>query len=324
MNIPLPRDRWLSYTDTLIWGRGSLDDSSWSCFLRAASLQINSQDAVQEVTRRIKDAGDHPKKEKLARQVKRAYTFVGTHADEPHLPKVTKPVYQPNTLRKVADRVELNVTPEWLAARSPFSAWNRSPAGFLHKLYRAGEKIIIFDIFESQGVTIWTHPGETANLANLNHITQGKKNVWYLANPVDGRYHWNPRQDKRSRRSEESITSWRYWVIESDKAPKDLWLRALVQFPLPIAAIYDSGGNSIHALVSVNAASKCEWDFIVRRELGPLIVPLGGDFDAMTAVRLSRLPNCHRGETGRLQRLLYLNPEPDCTPIAHREVAHGA
>jgi hypothetical protein len=109
-------------------------------------------------------------------------------------------------------------------------------------------------------------------------------------------------------------------VVESDSAPKDLWLRALVQLPIPIAAIYDSGGDSIHALVHVNAESKAEWDRIVRMELGPLIVPIGADYGAMTGVRLTRLPNCRRGQTGRMQSLLYLCPTPDCTPITERGV----
>ena len=137
-----------------------------------------------------------------------------------------------------------------------------------------------------------------------------------MCNPVTGQYYWNPRELKESRRSEEAVTAWRYAVLESDQAPKHLWLQVLVQLPIPIAAIYDSGGDSIHALVVINAASKAEWDNIVRGDLAGMIVPLGADLGAMTAVRLTRLPNCRRGETGRLQRLLYLNPQADYTPIA--------
>jgi hypothetical protein len=132
---------------------------------------------------------------------------------------------------------------------------------------------------------------------------------------VDGEYHWNPREQKESRRSEEAVTAWRYAVIESDKAPLDLWLKLLVQLPLRISAIYTSGGSSIHALVRIDAESKSDWDEIVRRKLLPILVTLGADPGAMTAVRLSRLPNCMRGETKQLQKLLYINDRPDYTPI---------
>src|SRR5262249_4666909 len=106
--------------------------------------------------------------------------------------------------------------------------------------------------------------------------------------------------------------------VESDKAPADLWLKALVQLPLRISAIYTSGKASVHALVRIDAESKADWDEIVRRKLLPILVTVGADPGAMTAVRLSRLPNCMRGETKQLQRLLYLNDRPDHTPIYAR------
>jgi hypothetical protein len=310
-------ETWVSYVDSLTWAKHHLDESSWSTFLRGGSLGIDPTEALNHVVQRIKDAGDFPKTVKLKSQLQRAYAYAGAHAGELHVRTEPKAVYRPDKLAMVAKKVEREVTPEWLAARSKFTLWNRSPAGFLHKLYKEGEKVVVFDVFESQGCGIWTHPGIAGDLSTLDYLEEGKpEGVWFLANPVDGEYHWNPRQNKQSRRSEEAITSWRYWVIESDEAPKDLWLKALVQLPLPIAAIYDSGGDSIHALALVNAASKAEWDRIVRKDLGPLLVPLGADLGSMTGVRLSRLPKCRRGQTGNVQSLLYLNPEPDYTPIA--------
>ena len=46
---------------------------------------------------------------------------------------------------------------------------------------------------------------------------------------------------------------------------------------------------------------------------GPVLVTLGADPGALSAVRLTRLPQARRGD--RVQRLLYLNPAPDATPI---------
>jgi hypothetical protein len=56
------------------------------------------------------------------------------------------------------------------------------------------------------------------------------------------------------------VTSWRYAVLECDREPKEIWfgiwLRLLVQLPLPIISITDSAGKSAHALVRVNAEFK--------------------------------------------------------------------
>jgi hypothetical protein len=132
---------------------------------------------------------------------------------------------------------------------------------------------------------------------------------------VDGRWYPNPRAPrtksgelKLSRRSMESVTAWRYLVLESDEAPEALWRNLLAQLPLPIAAIYSSGGRSIHALLKLRVDSKGEWD-AVKRQIAPLFTRLGADGGALSAVRLTRLPGCLRGE--RRQSLLYLNPEPE-------------
>lgn len=226
--------------------------------------------------------------------------------------------YQPDKLIKVASRIDEEITAEYLEARSRFTCWNRSPAGVLHKLYKPGEKVVVFNDYYSQGCEVWEHPGIAGDLSTLDYLKSGQQGVWFLANPVDGTTHWNPREEDWSRRSEESVTDWRYGVIESDKAPKNLWLKALVQWPLPIASICDSGGDSIHAVILVNASSKREWDRIVRDELAPIIVPMGADMSSLTAVRLTRLPNCRREEKGQVQSLLYLNPDPNYLPIASR------
>jgi hypothetical protein len=96
------------------------------------------------------------------------------------------------------------------------------------------------------------------------------------------------------------------------RSRETLWLAALAQLPLKIAAIYTSGGKSIHALVRLDASTKAEWD-AVRDKIKPILVPLGADPAAMTAVRLSRLPQTLRGKAP--QRLLYLNPQPTEDPI---------
>jgi hypothetical protein len=112
-------------------------------------------------------------------------------------------------------------------------------------------------------------------------------------------------QPKYTRRSQQNVTAWRYFVLESDELSAVDWLRVLVHSALPIAAIYTSGKRSIHALVKIEVPSKSTWD-AAKKTLISLVCPLGADPAALTAVRLSRLPGCLRGT--ELQRLLYLDP----------------
>jgi hypothetical protein len=112
----------------------------------------------------------------------------------------------------------------------------------------------------------------------------------------------------------EALCAWLYLLIETDVAPIPLWRKAVVQWPLPIVAIYESGGSGDHVLLRINAQSKEDFDR-KSAQYDPELIRLGACPGSVTARRLSRLPNCMRGQTGRLQRLLYLRPDADGTPI---------
>ena len=307
----------------LVWGFALNPNDAWP-FALEYNARCMPPWSEHDLRRKLLQALSHPGHEKP-----RGYLLSCplAHANDWHpngdWERPPKPSYQPDKLEEVAAKLPESVDAEYLEARSQFTCWNRSPAGVLAKLYQPGEKILVFTDWESQGQELWEHPGESGDLGALGQYRRGFKDVWFLSNPVDGEYHWNPRQDKDSRRSEESITSWRYAVIESDKADPGQWLRALVQLPLFISAIYESGKRSIHALVRIDADSKVEWDQSVRGELLPILATLGADPGALTAVRLTRLPNCRREETGKLQQLLYLDSDPDGEPICQKTAGGG-
>src|SRR5260221_9801189 len=309
---------WVEYIDSLSWSKRRLDEAIWCAFLRGASLKVDPAQVNQEVAVRIGAAGDSVREHKLQQQLRRAYEYISAHLDGlngTQLPKRPKLEYRPEQLAALASKIQLDDIADYLRVRSKFTPWNRSPAAFLHKLYRAGERVLVLSNFHSQGQDLWEHPGLVGDQSTLDHLASGQANVWFLCNPVDGEFHWNPRQRTNSRRSEEAVMSFRYAVLESDQAPRDLWLRALVRLPLPIASITDSGGSSLHTLIRIDADSKAEWDEVVRGRLaGPLTV-LGADPQALTALRLTRFANCRRGETGKMQDLLYLDNEPVDIPI---------
>lgn len=240
---------------------------------------------------------------------------------------VPKAAYDPGRLRAFAGHWAGEVDLAWLANRSVVDPAEVSSEMFLDTLYRSNERVLIFHEVDKRG-NPWTQ-GE-AVFPDEPVPAEGKCGVWFLAQPVDGEYHLNPRTGKTSRRSEEAVVRWPFLVLESDEAPVREWLGALARLPLRIAAIYSSGGRSVHALVRVDAVTKGQWDDLVRRQMAPglkFLVLNGADPGVFSAVRLTRLPGAmrlgkmrkdggyERLEVPQMQKLLYLNPDPPVKPL---------
>jgi hypothetical protein len=306
---------WLDYVNSLTWARGSLDLSSYYSFLRAASLGVKPQHALDLAVAKIKGAGDHPKPGKLKAQLARAYRCATSQAPPGYsVPKEERPKFRPDYAQAFANRTPENVDQAWLRKRSPVRVpYLLTPSEYLSAVYSMGDQVLIFSDYRSQGQELWQKYSFRVERDELTRFVRGHADgVWFLANPVDGKQHWNEDQQRMSRRSKESVTAFRFSVLESDCQPLEQWLRILVQLPLPIVSITSSGGKSLHALVRVDATSKANWDDTIRA-IKPKLIALGADPGALTAVRLTRLPNCYRGE--RLQELLYLDPNPSQEPI---------
>jgi len=231
--------------------------------------------------------------------------------------KLSEIEFNPEKLAAVADQITMPYNWRyWLWERSPRLTEFRSGFWFLSQLYEQGEKVHVFDRMETLRPThtFCITPDEDCRVSDdvKAHIKCGGTGagVWYLCNPVDGCWHHTSKDGHSpSWRSQASITAFRYAVLESDRANPSQWMAFIAQTPLRIAAIYTSGGRSIHTLIRLDAGSKEEWDSIVEPWKRPLKV-LGGDPGCLTAVRLTRLPGCHRPEKGGFQQLWYLAPKP--------------
>jgi hypothetical protein len=144
----------------------------------------------------------------------------------------------------------------------------------------------------------------------LDYFNNGGHTVeWLMPNPLTGR-EGRTKDGKPSFRSDDCILSFRYAIVEFDNLNRDDQLAFWWAVNLPVVALVDSGGKSIHGWIRVDCRNTDEWtDQVERRLFEQYLVPLGVDSSCRNESRLSRLPGHLRADTNRWQRLLYLNPE---------------
>ncbi|OPY65600.1 MAG: hypothetical protein A4E57_03113 [Syntrophorhabdaceae bacterium PtaU1.Bin034] len=113
-------------------------------------------------------------------------------------------------------------------------------------------------------------------------------------------------------RGDNNVTSFLFAVVEFDNLPVEDQLAFWAAIDLPICALIDSGGKSVHAWLDVRALAEVStlegWNTQIRDRLyRELLIPLGVDAACANPSRLSRLPGHFRTEKGRFQRFLYLS-----------------
>ncbi len=146
-------------------------------------------------------------------------------------------------------------------------------------------------------------------------VPQSEAGAWIRPNPVKQRG-----GGKDGAILDDDVTSHRFCLLESDTLPIDLQLSLWARLPLPVAAIIESGGRSVHAWVMLNYANAEEYRTNVER-IYTRLAQFGICRSNKNPSRLSRLPGAQRkiGKHGDgAQRLLYCNPEPLEAPIFER------
>ena len=148
-------------------------------------------------------------------------------------------------------------------------------------------------------------------------VPQSDAGAWVRQNPVT-----EHGSGKQGAVCDCDVTSLRFCLLESDDLPLELQLSLWARLPLPIAAIVDSGGRSIHAWVKLDCDTTREYRLIVER-IYTRLAQLGLCLNNKNPSRMPRLPGAQRAIGKRAdgdgkQRLLYLNPEPHEAPIFER------
>jgi hypothetical protein len=128
-----------------------------------------------------------------------------------------------------------------------------------------------------------------------------------IPNPLTGQL-GPTKAGKPSLRCDATVAAHRFALLEFDELGKDDQLRVLRALKLPVAAVIDTGGKSLHAWLRLDLPDAAAWDRVVRQDLFPcLLEPLGADPACKNPSRLSRLPGVARVDKGSVQKLLYLN-----------------
>ena len=128
------------------------------------------------------------------------------------------------------------------------------------------------------------------NLEDVFGTINPEAGAWIRINPTDGA-------------GNKDVTRYAYSLVESDKLEVEDQKKLLVNFRLPIAAMVESGGKSVHAIVKIDAENEAEYkqrvaflfDWLAKHQF---IV----DENNKNPARLSRLPGAERN--GRIQRLV--------------------
>ena len=119
---------------------------------------------------------------------------------------------------------------------------------------------------------------------------QSEAGAWIRPNPV--KQHGT---GKNGASCDSDVTSYRFCLLESDDLPLDLQLSLWARLPLPIAAIIDSGGRSVHAWVMLNCSTAEEYQAKVNR-IYTLLARFGICQNNKNPSRLSRLPGAQRAD----------------------------
>jgi hypothetical protein len=218
-----------------------------------------------------------------------------------------------SALQKIIDQGKIHDEVD-LWESSPIPLWDDpkdDPALLLSTLFKPTDLVWIGDRLQT-GIL-----GDTIRPASawITHFKDGGQTAPYIIlNPMTGLPAMKKDGDKETLRGDGNIKEYRFCMAEFDNLPRQDQIRFWSAAKLPVVALIDSGGKSVHAWLHLSkmaqVTSSGEWETEIKTHLyDRLLVPLGIDAACKNPARLSRLPGHYRTEKGAWQRLLWLSPE---------------
>jgi len=232
-----------------------------------------------------------------------------------HIPQTTKPLIRDGsaTLRRIINQGGISGEVD-LWKLSPIRLWESPEEDlvlFLSTLFDPADLIFIGERHDP-GV-----PGKNILPAStwIDYFRNGGKTLpFVLINLLSGKSEPTKTGNGETCRGDACVASYRYCLAEFDNLSREDQIRFWSTVKLPIRALVDSGGKSIHAWIDVPKLTEVktaqQWGTEIKGRLyGRSLVPLGVDAACSNPARLSRLPGHFRKEKGKFQRLLWLSAE---------------
>ena len=213
------------------------------------------------------------------------------------------------TLKKIIDQGKISdETDLWEA--SPIRLWEEpkdDPVLLLETLFKPDDLIWIGE---------HDHPGalgKTIRTAEewITYFRNGGVTAPHIIpNPMSGQ-EGTTKAGEPSFRSDNTVKTYRYCMVEFDDLSREDQLGFWSAARLPVVALIDSGGKSIHSWLRVSKLAQVEtfdqWTTQIKTRLYDQILrPMEVDASCSNPSRLSRLPGHYRTEKGAYQRLLWL------------------
>jgi hypothetical protein len=214
-------------------------------------------------------------------------------------------------LGRIRDR-HPEICQEWLRRVSPVPLSSIHDAHeFLMALFKPGEIVAVVSREMQTRPIFWCHDTDREKFIQAASVGAFGNGTWFLSNPISG-LPGRAKDGYPSWYSEDTITSFRHVVLESDRTSgpeqEAAWLAWIAtQRLFPVLAVTSSGGKSLHALGAFTADCAPSWRAAMY-ELRPRLAAYAVDPGSLSPRRLTRLPFFLRGSTGRMQELLYLDP----------------
>lgn len=226
--------------------------------------------------------------------------------------------------KKFLDGWHCTIAKLWHASPvKPSLDWHKDSSLLLETLYEKSELVnIVWKFIPDEERACPVGAGVTLSRDNwIRRINRrgspcSEAGCWIRPNPVL----CERGNGKDGALTDRDVAAFRFLLLESDDLPIGVQLSLWSALALPVAAIIDSGGRSVHAWLRVDCEDEEDY-----REKASSIYQLLSRFRPCPAnknpSRLARLPGVKReigGAGAAEQRLFYLNPFPPEKPIFER------
>jgi hypothetical protein len=205
----------------------------------------------------------------------------------------------------------------------PSTDWLEDAALLISTLYRPDELLnVVWDFVPDRKKPDKAYPrGGGLTLSRDDWIETlrqyenpcGDAGCWIRPNPVSSKQG----SGREGSFTDKDVAAYRFLLLESDDLPIGLQFSLWSALALPVAALIDTGGRSLHAWLRIDAKDEATYRRTAA-EIYSSLAPFGPCHANKNPSRLSRLPGVKRqigGDGMAEQRLFYLNPSPCWRPI---------